>query len=133
MSDAEEMDAGKIPIKIQVFGIGVLEGFITRYVSPLSADAILDKLPIVLRGRFNFGSKDYWILPDIGIRKGANMKATKNVTSGDIVYNPKTDEISILLKDIEMPNKINKLGTVSKNLNLLEKARNGLNCKISKT
>ena len=60
-----------VPIKINLFGIGIIEGEIIRYIAPLTADAILDKLPIVLRGRFSFGSKKYWTLPGIEIYKGA--------------------------------------------------------------
>ncbi len=45
-----------IPIKIEIFGITTLNGFIDRIYAPISADAILDKMPFVLRGRFSFGS-----------------------------------------------------------------------------
>ena len=126
------MFVGEIPIKIEVLGFGTLEGLIIRYLGPISADIILEKMPIVLRGRFSFGSKDYWILLNVGIRKGPDSKATKDVEKGDIVYNPKTDEICIVIEGREMPNKINKIGKVTKNLDLLQEARNGLNCKLSK-
>ena len=126
------MSEGEIPIKIEVLGFGILEGLIIRYLGPISADAILEKMPFVLRGRFSFGSKDYWILLNVGIRKGPDSKATKNVEKGDIVYNPKTDEICIVNEGLEMPNKINKIGKIIKNLDLLQEARNGLNCKLSK-
>ena len=126
------MSEGEIPIKIEFLGFGILEALIIRYLGPISADAILEKMPFVLRGRFNFGSKDYWMLLNVGIRKGPDSKATKNVEKGDIVYNPKADEIIIIIEGREMPNKINKIGKVTKNLDLLQKARNGLNCKLSK-
>jgi hypothetical protein len=69
---------------------------------------------------------------NVGIRKGPDSKATINVEKGDIVYNPKTDEIHLIIEGREMPNKINKIGKVTKNLDLLQGARNGLNCKLSK-
>ena len=121
-----------IPIKIDLFGIGIIEGNIIRYIAPLTADAIIDKLPLVLRGRFSFGSKKYWTLPGVEIYKGPNSKSTDNVEKGDILYNPKTDELIIALEDIEMANKVNKIGKVDTNLDILLEASNGLNTKFSK-
>lgn len=122
-----------IRIKIDLFGIGTINGELLRHYAPLSADAIVNKLPIILRGRFSFGSKNYWTLPGVKIYKGLNPKSVKNVEKGDIIYNPKTDELIILLENTEMPNKVNKIGIVSDNLEILLKAANGLNTKISKT
>ena len=121
-----------VPINIDLFGIGTIEGDIIRHIAPLTADAVIDKLPIVLRGRFSFGSKKYWTLPGLEIYKGANNKSIKEIEKGDIVYNPKTDELIISLEDTEMPNKVNKIGKVTTNLEILLQARNGLNTKIGK-
>ncbi|MFW9878205.1 MAG: hypothetical protein ACFFG0_34420 [Candidatus Thorarchaeota archaeon] len=125
-------DAGLVPIKIELFRIGTLEGNIIRHFAPLSADMIIEKLPINLRGRFSFGSKNYWTLPGLGIFKGSNPKSIKDVVKGDIIYNPKTDELVIIIENTQMPNKVNKVGKVKSNLELLLQARNGLNMKISK-
>lgn len=121
-----------VRIKIDLFGIGTLKGELLRVYAPLSADAILNKLPIVLRGRFSFGSKAYWTLPGIEIYKGHNPKSVKSVEKGEIIYNPKTDELLIILENIELPNKVNKIGQVSDNLEVLLNAKNGLNTKITK-
>ena len=125
-------DTGIVPIKIELFGIGTLEGHIIRHIAPFCADAIIEKIPFNLRGRFSFGSKKYWTLPGIGIFKGLNSKSVKEVEKGDIIYNPKTDELVILIENMQMPNKVNKVGKVNSNLELLLEARNGLNMKISK-
>jgi hypothetical protein len=122
-------DKGEIPIEIEIFGVGKLEGVIIRHLGPISADTILSKMPFVLRGRFGFGSKNYWTLP-IGIRKGPDSKATKNGEKGDIVYSPKTDEMIIILENVEMPNKVNKIGKILSDLELFQKANNGINTKI---
>ncbi|MFX1408965.1 MAG: hypothetical protein ACFFA6_01325 [Promethearchaeota archaeon] len=126
-------DQGQIPIKIELFGIGILEGHIIRHINPLSADAIINKMPIILRGRFSFGSKKYWTLPGLEIFKGPNPKSSLDAKEGDIIYNPKTDELIIIIESLEMPNKVNKVGKVTNNLGLLLKARNGLTTKIIKT
>ena len=124
--------SGEYRIKIDLFGIGTLSGRIIRHLAPLSADAILDKIPFVLRGRFSFGSKSYWTLPGMNLFKGANPKSIRKAKRGDIIYNPKTDELIFVLEDIEMENKINKIGQISENLDLILNAKNGLNTKISK-
>lgn len=126
-------DTGIIAIEIELFGIGTVGGEIIRYIAPLTADAIIGKLPINKRGRFSFGAKNYWTLPGMGIFKGPNNKSLKDVEKGDIIYNPKTDELIILIENIQMPNKVNKVGKVNSNLELLLKGRNGLNTRIRKS
>jgi len=121
-----------IPIKIELFGIGTIEGTIIRHIAPLTADAILEKLPIILRGRFSFGSKKYWTLPGVEIYKGSNPKSINNIKKGEILYNPKSDELIIALQDIKMTNKVNIIGKIDSNLEIILEARNGLNTKISK-
>jgi hypothetical protein len=119
-------------IKIDLFGIGAITGEMIRYSAPLSADAIINKLPIILRGRFSFGSKLYWTLPGLEIYKGPNPKSKKNVEKGDIIYNPKSDELIFILENTELQSKVNKIGKVTENLELFLQAKNGLNTKISK-
>ena len=125
-------DSGQLTIRIDLFGIGTITAQIIRHLAPYSADAIIDKIPFVLRGRFSFGSKKYWTLPGIEIFKGKNSKSILAVEKGDITYNPKTDELIIVLEEQEMPNKVNKVGKVISNLDILLQARNGLNTKISR-
>jgi len=126
------MSQADIPIKIQLFGVGLLKGKIIRHLSPLSADAILDKLPLVLRGRFSFGSKKYWTLPGVEIYKGLNERASKEANKGDILYSPKTDELMFILEDQILSNKVNKIGEVRNNIEIILEARNGLNTRIKR-
>jgi hypothetical protein len=123
-------DSGIIPIKINLFGIGSVFADIVRYNAPLSADAILNKMPFVLKGRFSFGAKKYWTLPGLELYKGHNSKSIKIVEKGDIIYNPKTDELIILIESAEMPNKVNKIGKVTENLEFFLQAKNGLGTKL---
>lgn len=124
--------SGDISIQIEIFGITKLNGIIDRIYAPLSADAILEKMPFALRGRFSFGSKKYWTLPGLGLREGTNPKSVKDVEKGELVYNPKTDELIIIIENLEMPNKVNKVGKIEINDDILN-ARNGLTTKISKS
>ncbi|KKM13302.1 hypothetical protein LCGC14_1717620, partial [marine sediment metagenome] len=70
--------------------------------------------------------------PGVEIFKGRNSKSKSAVEKGDIVYNPKTDELIIIIEDQEFPNRVNKVGKVISNLDILLQARNGLNTKISR-
>ncbi len=124
-------DSGIISIKFELFGIGSVKANIIRHYAPLSADAILNKMPFVLKGRFSFGAKIYWTLPGLELYKGHNSKSIKIVEKGDIIYNPKTDELIILLENTEMPNKVNKIGKVTENIEFFLQAKNGLGNKIS--
>lgn len=126
------MSEAKIPIQLKLFGVGTLEGVVFRHISPICADALLAKIPFVLRGRFKFGSKDSWILPGVDIRKGTNQKAQKDAQKRDILYNPKSDELIIILASKMMPNKMNKIGEITSNLDVLKEARNGLSMKFTK-
>jgi len=121
-----------VPIKIEIFGITTLEGYIDRILAPLTADALLDRMPVVKRGRFSFGSKTYWTLPGLGLKAAVNPKSVKEVKKGDLVYNPKTDELIVVIDDLEMPNKVNNVGKVTINDDILN-ARNGLTTKIYKS
>ena len=121
-----------VPIKIEIFGITTLEGYVDRILAPLTADALLDRMPVVKRGRFSFGSKSYWTLPGLGLREAVNPKSTKEVKKGDLVYNPKTDELIVVIDELEMPNKVNNIGKVNINNDILN-ARNGLTTKIYKS
>ncbi|MFW9950958.1 MAG: cyclophilin-like fold protein, partial [Candidatus Thorarchaeota archaeon] len=125
-------NSGELLIKMDLFGIGTAKGKIIRYLAPLTSDAIIDRLPITLRGRFSFGKKAYWTLPGIEIYQGTNQKSLKEAKKGDIVYNPKTDELIFTLEDYYYPNKVNKVGEISENIDIFLGAKNGLNTKISK-
>ena len=124
--------SGDISIQIEIFGITTLKGYIDRIFAPITADSILEKMPFVMRGRFSFGSKKYWTLPGVGLREGTNPKSIKDVEKGELVYNPKTDELIIIIENLEMPNKVNKVGKIEINDDILN-ARNGLTTKISKS
>ena len=127
-------NSGDVSIKIDLFGIGTIKGVINRHSAPFCSDAVLKKMPFTLRGRFNFNVKNYWSLPGVEIYKGLNSKSEKKGEKGDILYNPKSDELIILLEDFEMPYKVSKIGIISDkgDLDLFLKAKNGLNTKFSK-
>ena len=61
-----------------------------------------------------------------------NPKSTKAVKKGDIIYNPKSDELIVLLEDREMSSKVNIIGQITENLGLFLQAKSGLNTKFTR-
>ncbi len=126
-------DIGDVRIKIELYGVGTMEAIIIRNIAPFSAEAILSRFPFILKGRFSFGAKKYWSMPDMKIFKG--LEAKKGITKvepGDIVYNPKADELIIAIESTELPTKVNIVGAIKSNLDIIMKATNGLSTKFTK-
>ncbi len=126
-------DIGDIRIKIELYGVGTMDAIIIRNIAPFSAEAILSKIPFIIKGRYSFGTKKYWSMPDLKIYKGLEAKkGIIKVEPGDIVYNPKTDELIIAIEPSELPTKVNIVGAIKSNIEILKKATNGLSTKFNK-
>ncbi len=123
----------KIPININIFNCGTIKATFYRHLSPFSVMEILEKLPLTIRGRFNFiGPKTHWMLSQIGISVGPDSKATLTVEKGDIVYCPQTDSVYIFIENDKLPTKMNKIGKINniEELNLFSNAKNGTNTEL---
>lgn len=123
----------KIPININIFDCGTINASFYRHLSPFSVMEILEKLPLTIRGRFNFiGSKTHWMLSQIGISVGPDSKATLTVEKGDIVYCPQTDSVYIFIENDKLQTKMNKIGKINniEELNLFSNAKNGTNTEL---
>jgi len=123
----------KIPININIFDCGTIKATFYRHLSPFSVMEIIEKLPLIIRGRFNFiGLKTHWMLSQIGISVGPDSKATLTVEKGDIVYCPQTDSVYIFIENDKLQAKMNKMGKINniEELNLFYKAKNGTNTEL---
>lgn len=132
MSESSD-SSDKISININLFNCGIIQAKFYRHLSPFSMTEILEKLPLTIRGRFNFmGPKTHWMLPQIGISVGPDSKATHTVEKGDIVYCPQTDSIYIFVENDKLPSKMNKMGKINnrEDLNLFSNAKNGTNTEL---
>ncbi len=126
-------NSDKITININIIDCGTIKATFYRHLSPFSVTEILEKLPLIIRGRFNFiGSKTHWMLPQIGISVGPDSKATLTVEKGDIVYCPQTDSIYIFVENDNLTTKMNKMGKINniEDLNLFSNAKNGTNTEL---
>jgi hypothetical protein len=126
----------KISIDINIFDRGVIKANFYRHLSPFSIDEILEKMPLTIRGRFNFmGQKTHWMLSQIGISIGPDSKATFIVEKGDIVYCPQTDNIYIFIENDKLNTKMNKIGKIDnlEDIDLIRKTKNGTNTELKKS
>ncbi len=123
----------KISININIFDCGTIKASFYRHLSPFSVMEIIEKLPLTIRGRFNFiGPKSHWMLSQIGISVGPDSKATLTVEKGDVVYCPQTDSVYIFIENDKLQTKMNKIGKINniEELNLFSNAKNGTNTEL---
>jgi len=126
-------ETDKILIVLNIFEIGTIKITFFRHLSPFSVTEIVEKLPLTIRGRFNFiGPKTHWMLSQIGISVGPDSKATLTVEKGDIVYCPQTDSVYIFIENDKLQTKMNKMGRVDNldDLELFKSVKNGINTEL---
>ena len=117
----------RIPVKLVVKGVGEAKGEFVRILAPLTVGAILGKLP--LKGRAHVRGGGLSMI--LGIRRGAE-KAVGSVKAGDIAYWPMQDSLVVYFQDSKPYGPVNKVGTVSKNLELFQGLKGGARIRIEK-
>jgi hypothetical protein len=119
--------SSRTQVKIIVEGVGEAKGELVRVLAPLTVGAILDILP--LRGRAHVRGGGLSMI--LGIRRGAE-KAVGTVKAGDIVYWPMQDSFIVYFQDSKPYGPVNKLGTISENLELFQGLKGGARVRIEK-
>ena len=114
-------------MKLVVEGVGEAKGEFVRIFAPLTVGAILGKLP--LKGRAHVRGGGLSMI--LGIRRGAE-KAVGSVKAGDIAYWPMQDSIVVYFQDSKPYGPVNKVGTVSENLELFQGLKGGARIRIEK-
>ena len=114
-------------MSIVVEGVGEAKGEFVRVLSPLTVGSILGILP--LKGRAHVRSGGLSMI--LGIRRGTE-KPVGSVKAGDIVYWPMQDSLIIYFQDSKPYGPVNKVGTVSENLELFQSLKGGARIRIEK-
>jgi hypothetical protein len=114
-------------VKLVVEGVGEAKGELVRVLAPLTVGAILGKLP--LKGRAHVRGGGLSMI--LGIRRGAE-KAVGSVKAGDIAYWPMQDSLVVYFQDSKPFGPVNKVGTVSENLELFQGLQGGTRIRIEK-
>ena len=119
-------EIGEYLLDFEIEGLGSAHGKIIRYKAPLTVEAIHRALPSSQRISVWQEAEIYFT---IGIKKGLE-KGTFDVEVGDIAYWPMGDALCIFYKKIKPYSKVNILGKITKGLELIEKAKNGMRISI---
>jgi hypothetical protein len=121
------MSVSHIPIRIVIDGIGKAEGELIRIRSPRTTDAILRALPIE-------GMAARWkeeVYFDIPVKMG-NEKPSPTVQQGELAYWPMGGAFCIFWGETQPYSPVNKIGKVTKNLELFSKVKSGTKIIIEK-
>jgi hypothetical protein len=114
-------------IKFIIPNIGEAEGELIRIRGPHLTELISKSLPINSRGLIRDGM---FVIP-INVLYAAE-KPTNSGKRGDIVYEPNSKAIIILLKDKKFDKKIANIGSISKKLDILDKLQQSSGVRIAR-
>jgi len=114
------MERAKVPIKIELKGIGVAEGELKRFLAPLTVGKILDSLP--LSGRISRWKEEVYF--EVPVKVGPEKPRSK-VEPGAIAYWPMGSAICIFYGESQPYSPVNLIGTVTKNLDIFKDAAEG--------
>lgn len=99
------MTLARIPVKIEIEGIGELDGELIRFHAPLTVSALVRMLPI----GGAIAKWDYAIYFHVPLERGAE-KPVSRVSAGDILYWPPRSCIALVFADATPPAQMTKIG-----------------------
>ena len=114
-------------IKFIIPNRGEAEGELIRIKGPHLTELISNSLPINSRGLLR---EDMFVIP-INVLY-ATEKPTNSGKRGDIVYEPNSKAIIILISDKKFDRKIANIGSISKNLELFDNLKQSLGVRIAR-
>ncbi len=117
----------KTPIRIRVAGLGEAEGEFVRFYAPLTVETLLRGLP--LEGRAHPTRGGYSFI--IGIKRGEE-KSVRKVEAGTIAYWPMGDALCIFHSPASTYSPVNRVGRVTKNLDLIKEIASGARISIER-
>jgi hypothetical protein len=121
------MSISRVPVKISVEDLGESRGFLIRFLSPRTVDAIIKMLPVEGRAAL-WRSKVYFEIP----LKIGEEKPREIVKKGDLAYWPFGRAICIFLEDMRPYTPVNLIGQITENIELFSKVRNGAKMKLER-
>ncbi len=121
------MSLSRIPVRIEVEGVGSFEGELIRFYAPMTVRALLNMLPI--GGAIALW--DYAIYFQIELSRGAE-KIVRRIKPGDILYWPPGSCIALAFSEASPPAQMVKIGEYKGDYEKLRGARAGARIRISK-
>ena len=115
----------KIPVRIKLEDIGEAEGEFVRIFAPLTVDRLLKMLPI--EGRVHPLTGGFSLI--VGIKRGEE-KSVRRVEAGTVAYWPMGDAICLFHSDTAPYRPVNRIGRVTKGLELIKRLNSGSRIRI---
>jgi len=121
------MALSRIPIKIEIEGVGEFKGELIRFHAPSTIQEILKNLPIEGAAAL----WDYAIYFQTDIERGVEKQVTR-IRAGDILYWPPRKYILLAFANAAPPAQMMKIGEFSGEFDKLKEMRPGARVRISK-
>ncbi|MEM2846428.1 MAG: cyclophilin-like fold protein [Nitrososphaerota archaeon] len=99
------MSLVRIPIKIEIEGLGQLDGELIRFHAPLTVSALIRMLPI----SGAIAKWDYAIYFQAPLERGAE-KPVSRVSAGDILYWPPGSCVALAFAEATPPAQMTRIG-----------------------
>ena len=122
------MIGDKYFLKFTLPNIGVLEGEIKRLKGPHLTELIMKSLPLTSRGL----KRDKLFIIPINTVYSVE-RPTKQGERGNIIYDPQSKSLIIVLQTTKFDNVVGNLGSINKNLELLDALKMSSGVRIEKS
>jgi hypothetical protein len=114
------MAFARIPVKIEIEGLGEIDGELIRFYAPLTVSTIAKMLPI----GGAIAKWDYAIYFHVPLERGAE-KPVNRVSAGDILYWPPGSCIALAFADAIPPAQMTKIGRYQADYEMIKLAQVG--------
>jgi len=121
------MALARIPIRIEIEGLGELDGELIRFYAPLTVSTFVKMLPI----GGAIAKWDYAIYFQVPLERGAE-KPVSRVSAGDILYWPPGSCIALAFADAAPPAQMIKIGRYQADYERIKLVRVGARITIRK-
>ena len=122
--DVASSSSFSVAIEVEVEGVGKLRGELKRYLSPMTVDEVVKRLPLS-------GVAAMWdnaMYMQVEMRRGAE-KPARSIEPGDILYWPPSSAIVFVFKPGPPPPQSVKIGKLLDEPTKLESTRPG--CRVA--
>ena len=120
-------NVSRIPFRIVLSGLGVVEGEFRRFLAPRTVDRLLQALPF--EGRASLWRDEVYF--QIPVQVGGE-KSVATVTSGTVAYWPMGRAFCVFFGDARPYSPVNKVGAIRGPLELFQRVTRGTRIRVER-
>jgi hypothetical protein len=121
------VNASRIPFRIVLTGLGVVDGEFIRFRAPRTVDKLLQALPF--EGRASLWRDEVYF--EIPVQVGGE-KSVATVTSGTVAYWPMGRAFCVFFGNTKPYSPVNRVGTIRGNLELFQRVTSGTRIRVER-